>query len=342
MNAPLVNMNPAPPVSRAAAAAADPREEAAQAWRREMERAQMEAWLAHGVVGSAGLKPATPGWSPLPAAVHVAASAAASPLETTARPHDGATSSADQSAGPPEQEASNPAVARKTESLGENGRAPASKAARGEAGEASAARTAVPMPLPVQALPASALPHAVATTQVPGPAATAQMVSALEGMGPIAATTSVSGLPATSAAIASDPGLAQRLPSNSLAANTIMNGASPSGERAKADPAASVQRGATARVAAANEPIRLHADWSAEGVRLWLGMDAPAADALQAITLQLQRWLSAQGVRLLSISCNGRVVVEEKDASTDTYQSDVHPGEPVPAAYPHPHQKESS
>jgi hypothetical protein len=278
----------------------------------------------------------------LPAAVHVAASAAASPLETTARPHDGATSPADQSAGPPEQETSNPAVARRTESLGENGRAPASKAARGEAGEApGAGAAAVPMPLAVQALPASALPHAVATTQVPGAAATAQMVSALEGMGPIAATTSVSGLPVTSPAIASGPGLAQQLPLNSLPANTIANGASPGSDRAKADPAATVQRGAAARVVAANEPIRLHADWSAEGVRLWLGMDAPAADALQAITLQLQRWLSAQGVRLLSISCNGRVVVEETDAATDTYQSDVHAGEPVPA-YPYPHQKESS
>ncbi len=69
-------------------------------------------------------------------------------------------------------------------------------------------------------------------------------------------------------------------------------------------------------------PIRLHAHWSAEGVRLWLGMDSSVISGLQSISAQLQRWLSAQGVRLLSISCNGRVIVgsTEKEMSWPSVQ----------------------
>ena len=63
------------------------------------------------------------------------------------------------------------------------------------------------------------------------------------------------------------------------------------------------------------------------GVRLWLGMDPALAESLGAITAQLQRWLSAQGVRLLSISCNGRVVVDDSEPAVDIFESDSAPGE---------------
>lgn len=81
------------------------------------------------------------------------------------------------------------------------------------------------------------------------------------------------------------------------------------------EPAADMH--ATARIAAqagvqpARPPVRVHADWSADGVRIWLGMDATTATAVQSITSQLQRWLAGQGVRALSIACNGHVLVEE-------------------------------
>jgi hypothetical protein len=68
-------------------------------------------------------------------------------------------------------------------------------------------------------------------------------------------------------------------------------------------------------------PVRVHADWSAEGVRIWLGIDASTASAVQSIANQLQRWLAAQGVRGLAIACNGRTIVEhwpDADESTET------------------------
>jgi hypothetical protein len=62
---------------------------------------------------------------------------------------------------------------------------------------------------------------------------------------------------------------------------------------------------------AAAEPIRVHADWSEEGVRVWLGMDSGALDSLEQITTQLHAWLNAQGLRLRSLSCNGQTLSED-------------------------------
>ncbi|RYF52379.1 MAG: hypothetical protein EOO27_28645 [Comamonadaceae bacterium] len=82
---------------------------------------------------------------------------------------------------------------------------------------------------------------------------------------------------------------------------------------------------ASSRGAAPREPIRLHADWSAEGLHLWLGMDASQLASLQSITAQLQRWLSTQGLKLLSMSCNGRVVVEQTDRqmNSDALEAEI-------------------
>jgi len=68
-------------------------------------------------------------------------------------------------------------------------------------------------------------------------------------------------------------------------------------------------------------PIRLHADWSEDGVRLWLGLDASCATDLPSITAHLQRWMSAQDVRLLSVVCNGRLVTN-MEAQVDEDQLD--------------------
>lgn len=59
---------------------------------------------------------------------------------------------------------------------------------------------------------------------------------------------------------------------------------------------------------ALQEPIRLHAEWSEFGVRVWLGADADQPLPLSVITLHLQQWLSSQGERLVSLVCNGRTV----------------------------------
>ena len=93
--------------------------------------------------------------------------------------------------------------------------------------------------------------------------------------------------------------------------------------------------------AAAREPIRLHADWSSDGVRLWLGLDASLAAALPTIAAQLQRWLSIQGVRLLSISCNGRPVGDpEQAAAADRFEDDE-PANAAALSVAHPILKET-
>ncbi len=61
---------------------------------------------------------------------------------------------------------------------------------------------------------------------------------------------------------------------------------------------------------AVNEPIRIHAQWSEAGLRLWLGLDAEVLAQARQITDELQRWVAREGVRLLSLSCNGRPLVD--------------------------------
>lgn len=58
----------------------------------------------------------------------------------------------------------------------------------------------------------------------------------------------------------------------------------------------------------AREGLRLHAEWSDEGVRLWVGTDHQAPGAAAALVDSLRRGLSLRRVRLLSIVCNGRLL----------------------------------
>ena len=74
----------------------------------------------------------------------------------------------------------------------------------------------------------------------------------------------------------------------------------------------------------AASPVRLHADWSEDGVRLWLGMDASASSNLAGITAHLQRWMAAQGMRVLSISCNGQLLIEGGgELPTDIFEPEI-------------------
>jgi len=362
MNGPIVNPNLALPVSKPAAAGADARESAAQAWQREMERAQMEAWLAHAVIGSHGPKLAMPGWAPLPAATHAVPSEAAAMASAVGASAVGAVGFAAEAKAPAEHQVA---------PSGRRASAPAT--ARGEAAETVSAQSPAPAspPADMRVMEAAASSASTGGSQVvPGAEATAQLVAALEGFGPIVATTTTSGpiaAPATESAEAPRQPVAETLAlikpeglsptSRAATVPAAITAASPMApltaaaafpsdrERSASTSMTPIPHGVPARPATVpKEPVRLHADWSAEGVRLWLGMDADVAGTLPSITLQLQRWLSAQGVRLLSISCNGRAVLEEREpAATDIYQTDSHPGEftSLPLPYPHPHQKES-
>ncbi len=81
------------------------------------------------------------------------------------------------------------------------------------------------------------------------------------------------------------------------------------GTTEESEPASSAGAPARARPAASTderEPLRVHAQWSEDGVHLWLGADVGGFAAVNAVTTQLQQALAAQGTRLLRVICNGR------------------------------------
>ena len=70
------------------------------------------------------------------------------------------------------------------------------------------------------------------------------------------------------------------------------------------------------------DPLRVHAEWSEAGVRVWLGADAQGLAAIDAVTRQLQQWLGSQGARLLGVVCNGKDVwprAPGANAAADTH-----------------------
>ena len=102
--------------------------------------------------------------------------------------------------------------------------------------------------------------------------------------------------PSVSAAGARAPGL--------LRAPAARDGQDPGDE---ATHSAEADRAAEAGLAAEREPVRTHVEQVDGGVRVWLGADAHALPALDAVVAQLQDWFSSQGVRLVGLVCNGRV-----------------------------------
>jgi hypothetical protein len=64
-------------------------------------------------------------------------------------------------------------------------------------------------------------------------------------------------------------------------------------------------------------PVRLYAEWSEQGVKVWLGTDAAQLPNLPVLAQQVQQWLTGQGERLLSLVCNGQEVKTETEAGLD-------------------------
>jgi hypothetical protein len=55
------------------------------------------------------------------------------------------------------------------------------------------------------------------------------------------------------------------------------------------------------------DPVRATALWQdREGVLLWLGVDAAGLGELAPLMSRIETWLRSQGVRLLGVTCNGR------------------------------------
>ncbi|WP_459569037.1 hypothetical protein [Cupriavidus sp. 8B] len=62
-------------------------------------------------------------------------------------------------------------------------------------------------------------------------------------------------------------------------------------------------------------PVRLHAEWTDEGVRIWLGVDYNQVQSLPEITQRLERLLADSGTRLIGLVCNGRAIRDNKTAT---------------------------
>ena len=76
-------------------------------------------------------------------------------------------------------------------------------------------------------------------------------------------------------------------------------------------PAPARASGATLASESLESPVRLYAEWSAEGVRIWVGMNAGQPLQLQQLALQMRQWLSRQGERLVALTCNGHTIWRE-------------------------------
>lgn len=62
-------------------------------------------------------------------------------------------------------------------------------------------------------------------------------------------------------------------------------------------------------------PVRLHAEWAAQGVMVWLGANAAATPSTPQLTQQIKHWLGEHGVQLLGLVCNGKSLYSARTVS---------------------------
>jgi hypothetical protein len=285
----------------------------AQAWRREMERAQMETWLSHGPLGrctsasAAQLSSAVPG-------------GAASPAVASSKAMTGGFAA---SATP------TPAVLASPEIYGAAGLHAASGVASPRAASVADSES---HPHPSSVLTA-AKPSVIGMARPPSGFNAASLTQALQRFGAVEATTASRSLaprslPAPPAAaekvnralpaagvLAPAPGQVVQLPAafpsvSELPVEVALQAHAPS----RQSPAA-LEGGAKLPPPlvpdAPVESIRVHAEWSEDGVRLWVGVDADVLSSLDQITQQLQAWVAGRGLRLRALSCNGQALSRE-------------------------------
>ncbi|MFZ6876357.1 hypothetical protein ACO0LF_30235 [Undibacterium sp. Di27W] len=63
-----------------------------------------------------------------------------------------------------------------------------------------------------------------------------------------------------------------------------------------------------------HEAIRFHAEWSEEGLRLWLGIDSNTKIDIAQLSQQLRNWVAQQNVQLLSLVWNGQQISKSQVA----------------------------
>lgn len=348
-----------------------------QAWQREMERAQMEAWLSHGVIGrttsaGAGLMPSSVAAGAASAAVSSQAEAitarvtpskplSASPSAASVHSAQAAVPGVDVTPSGHARGMMARANSKATPSDVPTDRKRLSLHAVASSRAANIAAYHAPLPPPALTVAAttvpteprsslaqrqSVLPQAPSATvrgslALPPNFNAARLTQVLRRFGAIEVTTALAPVAKGSwapsvpeaenphglsraaqvlavAATPAEPPRGLSFTSGLIADSSLQPQALAARTMSPADRLAKMPVAPAAEVA--SEPIRVHADWSEDGVRVWLGMDAGALDSLEQVTVQLQSWLNAQGLRLRSLSCNGQVLREESpshDSSSD-------------------------
>jgi hypothetical protein len=255
-----------------------PLDEHHRAWEREMERAQLASWFAHDPLLTGA--PLTTGNSTWVAAAATAGASSAAPAPASSCTQQSQSLSSEDRESGTGQDPSGPHVKmrRLATALQEFGYVAVTSNAQAPAGPVAPA-SADPIATEQRLLGVEYVP-AIATDPGGSP-------SVLPGLS----------AGATVVAVACGAAIAPRAP---------LVGAETDGVQ--------VTSSAPSRTTtAAAEPIRLHADWSADGVRLWLALDANVLDQMGAIARQLRQWVKEQGVKMLALSCNGKLLTDEAD-----------------------------
>lgn len=276
-----------PTLAEGPGASKDTRQRQEHAWRREMERAQLAAWLSHGVVG--GGKSA-----PVPAA-HLLAP---------------------------------------TSSTGD---------AIGAEGGGFANRRAV-SPLPSAALGAADTSHsarASVSAQTNGaggsPAARENSRQGAAAAGDVLFTPSrltPDRMAAAKPAVSAGSPAAVEVGAAALGPEIQMNLFAPFALHG-GEPAGVPRAGRQEQIALAHrvcrpeadgvirQPVRIHAQWTPEGVHVWLALDAGALAHQDAIAQQVRRWVLAQGARVLSLYCNARLLIGGGERGLPSAESNI-------------------
>lgn len=294
------------------------------AWQREMEKAQMAAWFAHGPIGGA----------PAPAALSAKASEAAVPatlpplFPPASPPHDseptgmstdvgsghGAGSQGTEAA--QAQDTSPPPSGGGTASTGSGtpqGSRASSQVAGERGGEGSATASTKTSSAYAMARPAPGAPD-VPAARVERAAATPE-----RSEGGVPRELVPPALQDVARAAGQELALPPLVPPSPasdlfLLLPPLLPGV-PTELHEGAPPPAVAQAARGTRPAAApaitREPVRIHTEWAADGVRVWMGLDASVLPYQEGLGQQIRRWAAAQGVKVVSLACNGRVVDEE-------------------------------
>ena len=280
------------------------------AWQREMERAQLASWLSHGVVGHG---PAAPSLSSQPIAASVSVLPAAPAMEASPVAYSATSFNATGDSNAAEQSFDKARV--------DSSESPARVAVTFDDAESMTpiAPPAGPRtPAAATSAPAAGPVHFNATDlkTVLRPFGEVQVTSARAGalvdlnasISPEHANWNIS-----IAVVASTNDMPAGPAPGSIESNGSGTAPALEAQRQRRPEMLGMNAGHVGRRAAAPpaEAIRVHAQWSQQGVRLWLGIDRSAMDSLQPIAEQLQRWIAQQGLRLRSISCNGRVIARD-------------------------------